>query len=261
MNIRAVKASVKQQFTQFTADPQWIIPSIIAPFLFTAVMLMMYPDKSDSIVLQAILGGGVLGMWGNTLFASSFTLSYDRMNGTMENIIMSPTDLYDVILGRSIWNTFIGLLNMLLVFIFAELVFFTPVTFADPLAFILVLLLTLFSLASIGMLFSITFVFSRRSYILTSVLEYPIYILSGAVVPINMLPEWTNPISMILAPSWGVEALRCAAIPGYEHVFGFGLWGNAAICLCISAIYMTVAWFIMRRIVNNVVETGSLTRY
>ena len=215
MNARAVAASFRQQFHQFTADPQWIIPSIIAPFIFTSVMLMMYPEKSDSIVLQAILGGGVLGMWGNTLFASSFTLSYDRMNGTLDNILMSPTQL----------------------------------------------IATLVSLATIGILFSIAFIFSRRSYILTSIFEYPIYILSGAVVPITMLPEWTNPISYVLAPTWGVEALRCSALPGYEAVFGFGMVGNALMCVALSVVYAAVSWFLMRRIVNNVLETGSFTRY
>ena len=261
MNARAVASSFRQQFHQFTADPQWIIPSIIAPFIFTSVMLMMYPEKSDSIVLQAILGGGVLGMWGNTLFASSFTLSYDRMNGTLDNILMSPTHLYDVILGRSIWNTFIGLINMLMVFIFAELVYQTPLTFANPFAFVLILIATLVSLATIGILFSIAFIFSRRSYILTSIFEYPIYILSGAVVPITMLPEWTNPISYVLAPTWGVEALRCSALPGYEAVFGFGMVGNALMCVALSVVYAAVSWFLMRRIVNNVLETGSFTRY
>lgn len=261
MNFRAIGSSFKQQYIQFVADPQWIIPSIIAPFIFTAVMLMMYPDKSDTIVLQAVLGGGVLGMWGNTLFASSFTLSYDRMNGTLENLLMSPSDLYDVLIGRSLWNTLIGLLNMVLVFIFAELVFMTPVTFANPIAFILILILTLVSLASIGMVFAVTFVFSRRSYILTAILEYPIYVLSGAVVPITMLPEWTNPISMILAPSWGVEALRASAINGYETAFGFGMIGNALVCLGISAIYFLIAWFAMKFITANVKETGSFTRY
>ena len=261
MNHKAVTASFKQQLIQFTADPQWIIPSIVAPFLFTAVMLMMYPEKSDSIVLQAILGGGVLGMWGNTLFASSFTLSYDRMNGTLDNILMSPTQLFDVILGRSLWNTFIGLLNMLLVYIFAKVVFSTSITIVDPLAFVLILLLTLLSLASIGLLFALAFVLSRRSYILTSILEYPIYVMSGAVVPITMLPEWSQPISMVLAPAWGVESLRAAAIPGYEVCFGPGMVGNALICIGLMAVYVVVAWYSMKRIVKNVIETGSFTRY
>lgn len=261
MNTKAVKASFKQQLIQFTADPQWIIPSIVAPFLFTAVMLMMYPEKSDTIVLQAILGGGVLGMWGNTLFASSFTLSYDRMNGTLDNILMSPSDLYDVIVGRSLWNTFIGLLNMLLVYVFARLVFQSPITIAEPVAFVAILCVTLLSLASIGLLFALAFVLSRRSYILTSILEYPIYVLSGAIVPITMLPEWSQPISLMLAPAWGVEALRASAISGYETVFGYGMFENMLICIGLMTAYAIIAWYLMRRIVKNVIETGSFTRY
>ncbi len=261
MNFRAVTASFKQQLINFVSDPQWIIPSIVAPFLFTAVMLMMYPEKSSSIVLQAILGGGVLGMWGNTLFASSFSLSYDRMNGTLDNILSSPSDLFDVMAGRSLWNTFIGLLNMLLVYIFAKLLFSAPITIVNPLAFIIILVIVLLSLASIGMLFSIAFVFSRRSYILTGILEYPIYVLSGAVVPITMLPVWCQPISMVLAPSWGVEALRASAIEGYQVVFGFDMIGNLLICVAISVVYLVIAWFAMKAIVRNVLETGSFTRY
>ena len=261
MNFRAVTASFRQQLIQFLADPQWIIPSIIAPFVFTAVMLFMYPEKSDTIVLQAVLGGGVLGMWGNTLFASSFTLSYDRMNGTLENILVTPTNLYDVILGRSLWNTFIGLLNMLFVYIFATLMFSVNVSIAHPLEFIVILVLALLSLSSIGMMFSIAFVFSRRSYVLTKILEYPIYILSGAVVPITKLPEWTNPISMILPPTWGVESLRASALSGYSVVFGPGYCENAVICVFLSLLYFITAWFLMRRIVSNVKATGSFTRY
>lgn len=261
MNIRAVKASFQQQFINFAADPQWIIPSIIAPFLFTAVMLMMYPEKSDTIVLQAILGGGVLGMWGNTLFASSFTLMYDRMNGTLDTILQSPTELYDVIVGRTLWNTTIGLLNMVLVYVFAELVFMTPVTVAHPLMFAVTLVVTLASLASIGMMFSLAFVLSRRSYVLTSILEYPIYVLSGAIVPITLLPSFLQPISMVLPPTWGVEALRASALTGYETVFGFGMYGNVAICMIATVVLCMIAKWLMNRMVNNVLETGSFTRY
>lgn len=261
MNPRAVLGSFKQQLIHFIADPQWIIPSIIAPFIFASVMLMMQPDKSGTFVLQAVLGGGVLGMWGNTLFASSFSLSYDRMNGTLDNILATPTGLFDVMVGRSLWNTFIGLANMAMVLAFAVLVSPAPIEVAHPLAAILMLGLVLASLASIGLLFSVAFVFSRRSYILTAMLEYPIYVLSGAIVPITMLPAPCQPISMAMAPTWGVEALRASAMAGYETVFGFGMAGNALICLAMTMACAMVSWAAMRVVVRNVRETGSFTRY
>ena len=36
---RAMKAALKQQSIHFFVDPQWVIPSIIAPFIFTTVTL------------------------------------------------------------------------------------------------------------------------------------------------------------------------------------------------------------------------------
>jgi ABC-2 type transport system permease protein len=261
MNFRAIGASFRQQAIQFVTDPQWIIPSIISPFLFTMVVLMIYPDVTGPVVLQAVLGGGVLGMWGNTLFASSYTISFDRMNGTLEPLIASPTNLVDVIIGRAIWNALIGLLNALLVFVIAELIFRTDVTVVDPLMFFLTLILTLLSLASIGLIFSAAFVFSRRSYVLTSIAEYPIYILCGALVPITMLPGWTNYISLALAPTWGVEAMKMAAVEGYQSTLGFDMWICIAAMLILTAVCLVIASLLLRRIERNILETGSATRY
>ena len=261
VNIKAVTASFRKQAIEFLADPQWIIPSIVAPFIFTVVVLMMYPDRSGTVLLQAILGGGVLGMWGNTLFASGYSLSYDRVNGTLEPLLLSPTNMFDVIVGRSIWNTFIGIVNMVFIYIFAVLAFNTEMTIADPLAFVVTMQVTLFSLSCVGLIFSVTFVFSRKSYILTGMFEYPLYVLSGAVIPITLLPEWTNPISMILPPTWGVEALRASAIEGYSTVFGFGMWGNTLICILVSLVYVLIARAVMSRIVREVQKTGSFAGY
>lgn len=261
MNVKAVTSSFMQQYHQFVSDPQWIIPSIISPFLFTIVVLMIYPEVTGPVVLQAVLGGGVLGMWGNTLFASSFTISFDRMNGTLEPILASPTDLSDIIVGRSLWNTTIGLLNALLVFVIAELMFQTGFTVANPLMFFLCLILTLLSLAAIGMIFSSAFVFSRRSSVLTSIAEYPIYILCGALVPISYLPEWSNYISYALGPTWGVEALRMTAIDGYQSTMGLGLWPCIGIMIILTIVYFVIAKILLGKIERNIRETGSATRY
>ena len=261
MNFNAIRAAFKQKSIHFLADPQWIIPSIITPFLFTLVVLWIYPEVTGPVVLQAVLGGGVLGMWGNTLFESSFTISFDRTNGTLEPIIASPTSLSDIIIGRSIFNAFIGLLNALLVFVVAELLFQTEVTIKDPAMFFVTLILVLFSLASIGMIFAAVFVFSRRASVVSSIMEYPIYVLCGALVPITYLPSWTNPISMALGPTWGVEALKMAAIDGYEATMGFDMWACILFMILLSAAYVIVAALLMSRVERNIRETGSATRY
>jgi ABC-2 type transport system permease protein len=262
MNIKAVTSSFKQQGIQFLADPQWIIPSIIAPFMFTIVALYMYGDVDESIMLTAVLGGGVLGMWGNMLFTSGYSISYDRYNGTIEPIMLTPTHLIDVITGRSIWNTFIGLLNALLVFIFASLIFGVGMNIAEPLLFVPMLILTLLSLASIGLMFAALFVLTRASFVVMTLLEFPIYVFSGALFPISVLPGVLQPISYVLAPSWGVDAMKQTAIgESYQSMMGWGVGLDVMMMFILMAIYIAAAYILFKVIERNTRISGTLVRY
>ena len=260
MNLRAVSAAFKQQAIHFFADPQWIIPSIIAPFIFTIVVLFMYGDSDGPIVLQAVLGGGVLGMWGNTIFASGYSVSYDRYNGTVDPIMVSSSTLMSVVAGRCVWNTCIGLINALLVFIVAELMFQAPMSIADPLLFFGILILTLGSLASIGMIFSACFVWTRASSALFAVIEFPIYILSGAMIPLTMLGGFKY-ISYVLPPTWGVDALKLSALGTYEGMIGTSIAMDILIMVLMITVYLLIAFSLFRIIERNVRVSGSLTRY
>jgi len=260
MNLKAVTSSFKQQGIHFLADPQWIIPSIIAPFMFTIVALFMHSDLTGPVVLTAVLGGGVLGMWGNMLFASGFTIAYDRYNGTIEPIIMTPTHIIDVIAGRSIWNALIGLLNAVLVFISAEAIFGVGVSVAEPLMFFLMLVLTLFALASIGLMLAALFVLTRASFVLTTILQFPIYVFSGALFPIQQLGVLA-PISYVLAPTWVVDALKIVAIGEGETLISMSIAFNVLIAFALMAVYIAVAYFLFRMIERNIRESGALVSY
>ncbi|MCL2607427.1 MAG: ABC transporter permease [Methanomassiliicoccaceae archaeon] len=260
MNLKAVTAAFKQQGIQFLADPQWIIPSIIAPFMFTIVALYMHTDLTGPVVLTAVLGGGVLGMWGNMLFASGFTITYDRYNGTIEPIMMTPSHMIDVIAGRSIWNALIGLLNAVLVFISAEAIFGVGVSLADPLMFFAMLVLTLFALASIGLMLAALFVLTRASFVVMTILQFPIYVFSGALFPIQQLGVFA-PISYVLAPTWSVDALKIAAIGHGDTIVSLGLSFNVAIAFVLMAFYIAAAYFLFKIIERNIRESGALVRY
>ncbi len=260
MNVRASYAAFRQQMTHFLTDPQWIIPSLIAPFMFTMVVLMIYQDVDGPVVLQAVLGGGVLGMWGNTLYSSGWSISYDRYNGTLEPLMTSPTRLMDVVAGRSVWNTLIGLSNAVLVFVIAEIMFRTGVGLANPAEFFFILIITLASLASIGLVFSAFFVLTRASSVLMSSLEFPIYVVSGAMFPITLLPDWVIPFSYLLAPSWGVDAMKIAALEGYEGI-GLGIAGSLGLMLLLTAVYILMARWLFKKIERNVRSYGTITRF
>lgn len=261
LNVHAITGAFKQQAMDFLADPQWVIPSLIAPFTFAVVTLMLFPDKDESIVLYAVLGGGILGMWGNTLRSSGFSVNYDRMNGTLEPLMVTPTPLMEVIAGRAIWNALIGLANAVLVFVIAELVLQTRVRLAEPMAFFIALIFTLLSLAVVGLVFSAFFVFTRSSYVLTQILELPIYLISGAMIPISMMPQWTWPLSFALAPFWGVDALQISGGVMSSNPTGVGYVVDIVLLLIITSAYLLLATILFKRMDGKARVNGSLGRW
>jgi ABC-2 type transport system permease protein len=261
INLRASKAAFKQQAIHFMADPQWVIPSLIAPFVFTIVVLMLYKDVEGPVVLYAVLGGGVLGMWGNTLYSSGWSINFDRMNGTIEPLMVSPTPLMQVIAGRAVWNTLIGLIDAGLVFLFAEFAFQTDMALPNPLLFFVTLIITLLSLSTLGLVLSAFFVMTRSSSVLMQIIEFPLYVACGAMVPLSLLPIWTRPISYALAPSWGVDALRLSAGLDGTQGIDIGYIGDILIMIVITAFYLVIALLLFQRLERKARVDGTLGRY
>ncbi len=264
MNLRAISAGFKRQAIQFFADPQWIIPSLISPFIMTMVMIFLSSGGTTiegPVVLQAVLGGGVLGMWASSLFSSSSSVSYDRINGTFEPMIGSGTRIIYVLIGRSLWSTLIGLLNAFIVFFIAELMFGTGIRVESPILFFLTLLITMLSLSSVGLLISSLFVLTRKGGTISSILEYPLYVLSGALIPISRIPGWMQPISFALAPTWGVDAVKYSALSDYTGMLGVSFVTDIFMCLVLSFILIILSHFVMLYVERKILMNGTATRY
>ena len=81
-------------------------------------------------------------------------------------------------------------------------------------AFVLAVVATVVALGLLGLVLGSSFVLYRNSNALSNALEYPVWLVCGLLVPLSLLPGWTHPLAYVLAPTWGVEALRAAAIGG-----------------------------------------------
>ncbi len=259
--LRAVWTAFRHQALHFFADPQWLIPNIIAPFIMTLVALMLFRSKEGNVILYAILGGGMMGMWGNTLYASGFSIQSERWWGTMESVLAVPTPMIWIIAGRAIWNSMIGILNGLFILVIAVTVFQVPLNLNDVPLFLLAFTVTLVSLACLGLVFSSAFVLSRSAGVLTNGLEFPIYVGTGTMFPIALLPFWTHPLSLSLAPTWGIEAIRIAAISNYSQDLGVGYWGDLAIMGALSISYLVIAVWLFRVVDHRARRDANLGRY
>ncbi len=252
--------SFRMSMLNFFSDPQWIIPNIIAPFIFTAVALIFFRNASGSLALYAVLGGGMMGMWGSTLYGAGFALAFDRWNGTLEYVLATPSRLVWIVAGRSASSAVLGLVNALAVLIVAVVGFKAQLGIENPVTFLLALVLTLASLSALGVLFCSSFLLTRAASVMTNGLEMPIYVASGSMFPIALLPFWSHPLSLSLGPTWGIDAMRYAADTTYRGM-GFGFWPDILVLVASTIVYLSIGFWLFIAVEEKARRDASLVEY
>jgi ABC-2 type transport system permease protein len=117
----------------------------------------------------------------------------------------------------------------------------------------LALLVAVLGLGVMGMLLATTFVLYRHANALSNLLEYPVWIATGMIVPLALLPGWLGPISWVLVPTWGVEAIRGAAI-GAEPP-----WLAIGMNLVLAVVYYVLARRILVYVINKARRDATLS--
>ena len=264
---QVVKASMVLSAKNFVADPQWIIPSIIAPFIFTMVALFFYSGASNGgaeALLSAVLGGGLMGVWGTTVYGSANSIGFDRWNGTMDSTLLAPTPLIWIVLGRVLWNTFIGVINGFIVLGIGLLWFRVGVSLLNPPLFILATILTYVSMSSFGLMLSTVYVLSRKGGFIENSMEIPVYIATGTSFAVALLPFFALPISYILGPTWGIEAIKRAAVGAaypYGHLLPTGYWLDIAFMVIATLCYFGLSFFLFERVEAIAKRNGTIDEY
>ncbi|GEM_PF-226718 len=259
---QVLKAVMKLQARLFFADPQWVIPNIIAPFIFTLVAFFLFGGQatSSSFLLYLVLGAGLMGMWGTTIYGSGFSISFDRFNGTLESTLAAPIPLSWIVIGRIVFNTLQGLLNAVLILVIGLTWFQVGFGLVNPPLFFLAAVCTFISLAAFGLVLSAVVVLSRKGGFITNAMEIPVYVATGTMFPISILPWLALPFAYFLAPTWGIEAIRLSAIQGYVGI-GTGYWTDLGVLALETAGYLGIAFLLYKKVEAYAKRNGTLEEY
>jgi len=87
---------------------------------------------------------------------------------------------------------------------------------AHPVLFVISLLLAVVAFISFGLIIAPVFVMNPAVQHWQNAMEFPIYILSGFLFPIALLPGWATPFSYVLPPYWAAQALHGTSSGGSE---------------------------------------------
>lgn len=241
----------------YVIDP---LRAAVFPMFTYLTMWVSYHVSGQTQVEGANTAGflviGILGLltWSSTIWASGYAIEWERGEGTINALFLSPASRLAVVLGYGL-GSFVWFAPTLVV-----LAILAPLTgarfeVASPIAPILaVLLLYLGSLAT-GVAFSGIFVLTRRANLVANFLQLPVWLLAGFVAPRSGLPDWLRPVSDLIPASHAVDALRAGALTGASFTDVAPSLLAAAVT---SAAFLALGAFALRRVEHAAKRTGTL---
>ena len=239
--LRLLWVGLRFHVKTLTLSMFFLLTSIFMPVLVATVAFYMFKAGGrPGTLFYASLGAAVYGIWSSTLFGSGGAIQWQRWQGTLELLIAAPAPFIVVLLPLTIATSTVGLYALGTTLIWGRLFFGIPLHLAHPFLFALAVPATVLGLGLLGLLLASTFVLYRYANALSNLLEYPVWLVTGLLVPISLLPGWTHPIAWALAPTWGIRAVREAALGGSP-------WEPIALCLGLGVVYFGLAALFLRK--------------
>jgi ABC-2 type transport system permease protein len=250
--IRLIWTGWKFHVKSLTLSGFFLLTSVLQPIIFASVAYFMFEAGArPGTLLYVALGAGMMGIWSSTLFGSGGAIQWQRWQGTLEYCIAVPPPFLLVIVPLTLATATIGLYSLSATLFWGWLFFDVPLEFAHPFAFLVALPVTVVGLGLLGLVLASTFILYRNANALSNLLEFPVWLVTGLLVSLSLLPGWVGPISWVLAPTWGINALRDAAIGGNP-------WPEIGMCLVLGAVYLVIGHFALQHFERLARERATL---
>ena len=210
LNISVTQAAAVIQ--PYNVQFQGIVPAGTNYFQFVA------PGIISMVVMMSLMTG------------LPHAISYEKDVGTLDGMLVAPTNRLSIILGKVLAQTVRGLVQATIIFILAVAVFNVQV-FGNLLLVAGLILLSVFSFVGLGILITSFTDKEETATMVMMTLMFPMMFLSGVFFPIQQMPWFMQDIAAILPLTYATTALRkvmvlgadiSAVLPEVLILFAFG---------------------------------------
>ena len=166
------------------------------------------------------LSPGVIAM--GILFTAIFSgieIIWDRQFGFLKETLVAPVSRLEIMIGRTLGGATVALLQGLIVFLITIPLGFHPKLSTLPIALMFMILIALFFTA-LGTAIASPLKDLQGFQLIMNFVIMPTFFLSGALFPIDGLPQVLKIPLMINPLAYGIDGMR-GALVGQAH-FGMG---------------------------------------
>lgn len=235
------------------------IYSIVKPLSGAAILVVMYSvitggKFQDPLFPYIYLGNAFYMYVGAVMTGVSWAVLDDREHyKTLKYIYVAPVRIPFYLMGRGVARFITGSFSVIITIVFGVLFLHVPIDLAQvdwPL-FIVSLLLGVMMLSLLGlMLAGVTLILARHSDYLGDGVAGALYLFSGAVFPLDVLPAWLRPVGYALPVTYWLELLRRSLVGSVAQAFptlaGFSSLQLLGILAALTLLFGVLSVFIFR---------------
>jgi ABC-2 type transport system permease protein len=204
------------------------IYSIIKPIAGAAILVVMYGvitsgDFASPLFSYIYLGNAFYIYVGSVVAGISWAVIDDREHyKTLKYIYISPVRVPFYLAGRGVARFLTGTISVIIT-ISAGLLFLNlQLDFGEVnwLMFICALAMGVIMLANLGLLLAgITLMIAHHFFLIGEAVASALYLFSGAIFPLDVLPDWLRPIGFAMPLTYWLELLRRALVGSVAEAF------------------------------------------
>jgi ABC-2 type transport system permease protein len=227
-------------FKQESRNPFFLWIVICTPMIYATMTYFLFKGgTAPDTLVTASVGAALMGIWSLTTTGGASALHRQRRLGILELLVASPTPFWATVVPITIAISTVGIYALVTGLVYVRVLFGVPIGIESWVGFAIAVPPTILSIGMLGFLFAAAFVRFRAAWAIGNLFEFPVWTVCGFLVPIALLPSWVEPISWSLAPTWGMNALRSAAL-------GTSPWADIGMCVALSVVYAGIGLVLLR---------------
>lgn len=226
-----------RQIKRFLRVKSRLVSSILMPFLFLAFLglpLSFIPGfQIRGMDYLDFMAPGIVGM--TLLFAgtiSGVSVIWDKEFGFLKEVLVAPVNRFSIILGRSLGSMTTAIPQALIVVAIATALGVKISGISGFFLSIVFMILTCATFTGVGLIIAAKLTDTEGFMAIMNLIIMPIFFLSGAFFPLQVMPAWVRYIMYIDPLTYGVDGLRGALVGGAA----FPLWLDFTVLLVLSII-------------------------
>ncbi len=237
-----------RQIKRYLRSRTRIIGSLGQPLLFLVAFGFGFGpifQRAGGGNYMDFLAPGVITM--GILFTAIFTgieVIWDKQFGFLKETLVAPVSRIDIMIGRTLGGATVATMQGIIIFFMTLLIGFRPQSWLFlPLA-IFIMFLTAWCFTALGTALASVMADMQGFQLIMNFIVMPTFFLSGALFPLNDLPNALRLVTIANPLAYGVDGLR-GTLTSIHHL---GLSLDLAILSAVTIIFTTVGAYLFSRI-------------